>query len=178
MKRIIALLVLALTAVIGVTVPAHAYGPNPIPQTYLSSYKFWPYATYMPLSVCVAVGDTVAPIAHMRMTIDTYSAADGQCVKLSNTYYATADSYRRWTGSPANVVGWVNRYYEGCWSTALLRQKWTAIAIGEVLGANLLSGSSYAGRGMSATSGLYGPSRNTDGVTMDDLYLGLYEGIY
>ena len=178
----------------------------PIPQNLLSSDKFWPYATSGSVWICVAVGDTVAPIAKMaqawnnatstlsldaspnciaegyapskRMTVDTYSAADGNCVKLTNTYISQADSFHRWTGNPLNVVAWVNRYYSGCWGTSLLRDKWTGIAIGEALGANTLYGDAYAGRGMSATSALYGPSRNTDGLTIDYLYWNMYEGIY
>lgn len=181
-------------------------GPLPIPTTLLSSDKFWPYATNGSIPICVAVGDAYAPIAKMaqawnnatnslalsarancitagytpslRMTIDTYSAQDGQCTKLTNTYISQADSFHRWTGNPLNVVGWVNTYYEGCYSTSLLRDKWTAIAIGQVLGAKILYGQQWAGRGMGANSPLYGPSRNTDGATIDNLYYEFYEGIY
>lgn len=214
MKYRIAVLLAALCTVLGLTfsaAPAQARldaGPLPIPQSLLTSYKFWPYAGARSggVQVCVAVGDTVAPIGAMaqawnnatfglaldasnncvtdgyspslRMTIDTYSAADGTCYKLTNVgggFYASADSFRRWTSNP---VGLVNRYYEGCWSTALLRQKWTAIVIGRLLGAAELHGSQYDGRGMSVTSAVYGPSANTDGQTVTDLYYPSYYGIY
>lgn len=209
MKRILAVLAVVALALGVAAAPAQATpqaGPLPIPQSLLTSDKFWPYAHNGRIPICVAVGDSVQPIAKMaqawnnathtlalqasancitagytpslRMTIDTYSAADGRCSKLTNTYISQADSFHRWTGNPANVVGWVNRYYEGCWSTSLLRDKWTAIVIGQILGAKQLNGSQYAGRGMSVTSALYGPSANTDGDSIDALYDEFYEGIY
>jgi hypothetical protein len=179
---------------------------SPLPST-LSSYKFWPMYTGVPNLTCVAVGDTVIPIGvaaqawnnatggatqldaspnciaegyppSRRMTIDTYSAADGRCYKLTNTYYTTADTWRWWTGNPLNVVGWVNRYYEGCWSTANLRAKWTSLVIGRILGANELSGSTWASRVMSTTSAVIYPSASTDGYDVGNLYLGVYYGRY
>lgn len=177
----------------------------PLPST-LSSYKFWPMFEDQKL-ICVAVGDTVIPIAaaaqswnnatggatrldasanclvdgyppSRRMTIDTYSAADGQCYKLTNQNYVTDDTWRWWTGDPLNVVGWVNRYYEGCWSTSALRTKWTSLVIGRVLGANALSGSTWASRVMSTTSAVIWPSASTDGNDVGNLYLGVYYGRY
>lgn len=110
-----------------------------------------------------------------RMTIDTYSAADGKCWNITNTVYATADTYRRWTNNP---VGWVNRYYEGCYSTPELRAKWTSIVIGMLLGANQLHGSGWDSRVMSTTSGVNYPSASTDGSDMRMNYYGYFYGIY
>lgn len=206
MKRITTLFAALMFGAVTLTAPAQAAGPLPIPESLLTSDKFWPYATNGQVRICVAVGDTVAPIGKMaqawnnatgtlaldaspnciadgyapslRMTIDTYSAPDGLCTKLTNTYIAQADSFHRWTGNPANVVGWVNRYYSSCWGSSLLRDKWTAVAIGRVLGARQLAGTAYNGRGMSSSSQLYGPSASTDGVSIDNLYNEFYEGIY
>lgn len=115
-----------------------------------------------------------------RMTIDTYSAADGRCVKFTNvspypTYFAYNDTYTQWTNNP---VGWVNTYYASCVGSSLLRQKMTSIAIGFLLGARILSGPSWDGRGMSLTSEIYGPSANTDGNDVGKLYNDYFWGIY
>jgi hypothetical protein len=125
-------------------------------------------------SNCVTAGYTPST----RMTIDTYSSADGRCTKITNQYYATADTFRRWTGDPANVVGWVNRYYEGCYSTSNARAKSTSIVIGAVLGLKTLSGSTWASRVMSLNSGVYWPSASTDGPALSYLYEPRYFGWY
>lgn len=186
---------------------AQASGPIPIPTATLTSAKFYPMSPNT--DICVAVGDTTIPIGSMaqawnnatghvlrlnaegncvtagytpsrRMTIDTYSAADGKCVKFTNvspypTYFTYGDSYTLWTNNP---VGFVNTFYASCYGTTLLRQKYTAIAEGFLLGARILSGPSWNGRGMSTTSQLYGPSANTDGADVGNLYNNFYTGIY
>lgn len=201
-NRIITLLLLGALALLP-TGTAHAAGSEPLPSSIYTGYKFWPYAV---ADICVAVGDTTIPIGvaaqawnnassgvalnaesncatagyppSRRMTIDTYSAADGRCTKLTNTYYSTADTFRRWTGDPANVVGWVNRYYEGCYSTSTARAKNTSIAIGAALGMATLSGSTWASRVMSLNSAVYYPSASTDGPSLTYLYQPRYFGWY
>lgn len=190
----------------GVAAPAKAQ-LEPLPSSVFTSYKFWPYTV---AHICVAVGDTTIPIGAMaqawnnaspygisltasnncvnsgytpstRMTIDTYSAADGRCYKLTNVDYpswttsVSSNGFRLWTNNP---VGWVNRYYEGCWGTALLRQKWTALVEGRILGMKELTGSTWASRVMSTTSAVYAPSASTDGPAISDLYNGQYLGWY
>lgn len=206
MKKRITALCLALLcglAVLLPTAPANAAGSEPLPSSIYTGYKFWPYATAW---ICVAVGDTTIPIAQAaqawnnassgvaldassnciadgyspstRMTIDTYSAADGRCHKITNQYYAAGDTFRRWTGSPANVVGWVNRYYEGCYGTANERAKSTSTVIGAVLGLKTLSGSTWASRVMSLNSAVVWPSASTDGAALTALYEPRYFGWY
>lgn len=126
------------------------------------------------------INGTIGYPPSRRMTIDTYSAADGNCVKFTNvspypTYFTYADSFTWWTNNP---VGYVNTFYATCYGTALLRQKFTAIAEGFLLGARILSGPSWNGRGMSTTSQLYGPSASTDGVDVGNLYNDFYHGIH
>ena len=175
-------------------------GNIPLNSTIFTGYKFWPYA---PLDVCVALGATPAqlPIGAQaqawnnatynlrlnaeancvtagyspstRMTIDSYSAADGSCWKYTNTSYATADTFRRWTNNP---VGWVNLYYEGC---QVNKYKWTAFVIGHLLGLQHLSGQTWSSRVMSlSTSTTQYPSASTDGPAVDGLYAPDYFGWY
>lgn len=109
------------------------------------------------------------------MTVDSYSAADGQCYRLSNMgvgYYAEADTFRRWTKNP---IGEVNLYYEGCHEN---KAKWTSYVIGRMMGAAGLTGSTWANRVMSRTSGVQYPSATTDGPALTGLYRPQYWGLY
>ena len=158
-----------------------AVGATPAELPIAASAQLWNLATGHVLRLdaegnCVTAGYPPS----RRMTIDTYSAADGKCVKFANvspypTYFTYNDSFTNWTNNP---IGFVNTYYASCTGTSLLKQKYAAIAIGFLLGARILSGPSWDGRGMSTTSQLYGPSANTDGHDVANLYLDFYEGIY
>lgn len=176
-------------------------GSEPLPSSIYTGNKFWPYAM---ADICVAVGDTTIPIGvaaqawnnasagvalnaeancvtagytpSTRMTIDTYSAADGRCHKITNAYKAAGDTFDRWTGSPANVVGLVNRYYSSCYGSANARAKSTSTIIGAILGLKTLAGSTWASRVMSLTSAVYYPSASTDGPALTDLYAPRFFG--
>lgn len=204
MKKLFIALLAGIAVLLLPTATANAAGTEPLPSSIYTGYKFWPYAT---ANICVAVGDTTIPIGvaaqawnnasvgvalnaenncitapgyspSTRMTIDTYSAADGRCTKITNQYYSAADTFRRWTGSPENVVGWVNTYYWSCYGTANNRAKSTSTAIGAVLGLATLSGSTWASRVMSLTSAVYYPSASTDGAALSQLYEPRYFGWY
>lgn len=142
----------------GLCYPTLQSGCTVAPTNILTSYKFWPYD---PAWVCVANGDNGIPIAQAaqawnnasaglyldyssncvtdgytpstRMTIDTYNAADGNCVKVTNDAYAVgSDGFRRYTNNP---IGWVNvNAAQGCTSTAFRRAHWTSYAIGRIIG--------------------------------------------
>lgn len=198
MRKIIAGLVLALTFLIGAVAPANAAGSEPLPSSIYTGKKFWPYAT---ANICVAVGDTTIPIGvaaqawnnasagvalnaenncvtagyspSTRMTIDTYSAADGRCHKITNSSYAVGDTYERWTNNP---IGWVNTYYSSCYGSANARAKSTSTIIGAILGLKTLSGSTWASRVMSLNSAVIYPSATTDGPALTDLYAPRYFG--
>lgn len=210
MKKYIAALIAAIAILVGLSVPANATQESVeatvVPTNILTSYKFWPYD---PAWVCVANGDNGIPIAQAaqawnnassglyldyssncvvdgytpstRMTIDTYNAADGNCVKVTNDSYAVgSDGFRRYTNNP---VGWVNtNAAQGCTSTAFRRAHWTSYAIGRIIGLvghRDVNDTTWDSRVMAyRTQDTIAWAESYSGSAISGLYQGAYVGIY
>lgn len=188
----------------GLCYPTLQSGCQVAPYSIYNQYKFWPYD---PAWVCVANGDNGIPIGQAaqawnnasaglyldyssncvtdgytpstRMTIDTYNAVDGVCVKFTNMTYALgSDGFRRYTNNP---VGWVNMNpTQGCGSTAFRRAHWTSVAIGFIAGLTLHhdNTTTWDSRVMAyrTQDTVAWPPASTDGPSMTGLYTGDYVG--
>jgi hypothetical protein len=116
--------------------------------------------------------------AGRRATVDTYSALDGRCYKITRGDYTTNGTLGFYVYTE-NPIMWVqvNTAYN-CNSTGFRRTHWLAVAIGEVLGlGSLPSTSAYASRLMSPQTQdtLAGPS-SSDAGSLNGLYGGNYVG--
>lgn len=179
------------------------HGNIAVPLSILTGIKFWPYAV---ANICVANGANELPIGQAaqswnnattglaltfsnncvnsgytpstRMTVDTYDAVDGRCVKLTNTTTSIGDTFDRWTNNP---IVWVNmNAAQACGSTAFRRAHWTSYGIGRALGAQGLNSSEWANRVMCMCSQdtVAWPSGTTDGVGISNLYNEVYAGTH
>jgi hypothetical protein len=80
----------------------------------------------------------------VRATVDTYSALDGNCVRMIGASWTTiptgsTDGFRTWTNTPVGEVQ-VNQNYN-CNSTGFRRAHWISVAIGEILGLRMMNSS-------------------------------------
>ena len=172
MKRLLTVLLAALTLLAGVAFPAHA---NDAP--YLNSFKFW-----SPV-LCMAIGDfdieapelaqawnvqsghvlkitarnncvTAGYPPSRRFTIDTYSGSTSRCFVVTDKNTQTLDFG---TDVVANGGTWqyvdtpilyVNR---NCYNTFAARRHYTSAGIGSILGLATLNSSGLNSRVMNMT---------------------------
>lgn len=115
--------------------------------------------------------------ANKRFTVDTYSAADGYCGKITGGTTTTNNGYRVWTNNPVFLVNTYSGYY--CVDSTVRRNHQTSVAIGTAIGFQNLTSSGWASRVMcSCSSNTIGFATTNEGHEAAALYRGFYIGGY